>query len=244
MEDIPKEVGFEIIKRGKKLGVKDVIVADAHNSAGNSKDLAFLSDDMLNDIIVVSEKAIKKALEEEKRSFKVGVAKIQPTEFSLKEGFGPAGIVVITVVVDEQKVAYVIIDGNNMISGLRENVLKELSDIVSDGEIMTTDTHIVNAIIPIDRGYYTVGEAVDEKKLIFYIREGVSKGLKNLDYTTTAYQIVEVQDIKSLGEEVLNISTLVDVTYQFLKRLTPIIYIPSLAIALLSFITILFNTRI
>ncbi|MCW4038246.1 MAG: DUF2070 family protein [Candidatus Bathyarchaeota archaeon] len=244
MEDIPKEVGFEIIKRGKKLGVKDVIVADAHNSAGNSKDLAFLSDDMLNDIIAVSEKAVKKALEEEKRPFKVGVAKIQPTEFSLKEGFGPAGIVAITVVVDEQKVAYVIIDGNNMVSGLRDNVLKELGDIVSDGEIMTTDTHIVNAIIPTDRGYYTVGEAVDEKKLIFYIREGVSKGLKNIDYTTTAYQIVEVQDIKSLGEEVLNISTLVDVTYQFLKRLTPIIYIPSLAIALYFFITILFNMRI
>jgi putative membrane protein len=244
MEDIPKEVGLEIIKRGKALGVKDVIVVDAHNSASSSKDLAFLSDEMLNDIIVVSENAVKKALEEEKRPFKVGVAKIQPNDFSVKEGIGPAGIVAITVVVNEQKVAYLIIDGNNMVSGLREKVLEELSDIVSDGEIMTTDTHIVNAILPIDRGYHTVGEAVDEKKLIFYIIEGVTKALNNIDYTTTAYQIVEVLDIKSLGEEVLNISTLVDVTYQFLKRLTPIIYIPSLAIALLSFITILFNMRI
>jgi putative membrane protein len=244
MEDIPKEVGLEIIKRGKALGVKDVIVVDAHNSAGSSKDLAFLSDDMLNDIIEVSENAVKKALKEEKRPFKVGVAKIQPNEFSEKEGIGPAGIVAITVVVDEQKVVYLIIDGNNMVSGLREKVLEDLRDIVSDGEIMTTDTHVVNAIVPIDRGYHAVGEAIDDKKLIFYIREGVSKAFKNIEYTTTAYQIVEIQDVKSLGEEVLSISTLVDVTYEFLKRLTPIIYIPSLATALLSFITILFNMKI
>lgn len=244
MEDIPKEIGLEIIKRGKALGVKDVIVVDAHNSAGSSKDLSFLSDEMLNDIIVVSENAVKKALKEEKRPFKVGVAKIQPREFSVRDGIGPAGIVAITVVVDEQKVAYLIIDGNNMVSGLREKVLRELSDIVSDGEIMTTDTHVVNAIVNIDRGYHTVGEVVDIKKLIYYIREGVSNSLKKLDSTTTAYKILEVQDIKSLGEEVLSISTLVDVTYEYLKRLLPIIFIPSLAAALLIFITILFNMKI
>jgi putative membrane protein len=244
MEDIPKEVGIEIIKRGKKLGVKDVIVVDAHNSAGSSKDLSFLSDEMLKDIIVVSENAVKKALKEEKIPFKVGVAKIQPSEFGVKEGIGPAGIVAITVDVDEQRVAYLIIDGNNMVSGLRESVLEELSDLVSDGEIMTTDTHVVNAIVSIDRGYYTVGEAINKKKLIFYIREGVSKAIKNMNFTSTSHNILEVRDIKSLGEEVLNISTLVDVTYQFLKRLTPIIYIPSLSTALLSFITILFNVKI
>jgi putative membrane protein len=244
MEDIPKEVGLDIIKRGKTLGVKDVIVVDAHNSAGSSKDLSFLSEEMLNDIIVVSENAVKKALKEEKRPFKVGVAKIQPSEFSVKEGIGPAGIVALTVAVEEQKVAYLIIDGNNMVSGLREIMLRELSDIVSDGEIMTTDTHVVNAIVNIDRGYHTVGEVVDIKKLLYYIREGVSNSLKKLDSTTTAYKIVEVRDVKSLGEEVLSISTLVDVTYEFLKRLLPIIYIPSIAAALLIFITILFNMKI
>ena len=244
MEDVPKEVGLEIIKRGKALGVKDVIVVDAHNSADSSKDLSFLSDEVLNDIIVVSENAIKKALKEEKRHFKVGVAKVQPIEFSVRDGIGPAGIVAITVVVDEQKVAYLIIDGNNMVSGLRERVLSGLSDIVSDGEIMTSDTHVVNAIVNIDRGYHTVGEVVDEKKLIYYIREGVSKALKKLDSTTTAYKIVEVQDIKGLGEEVINISTLVDVTYEFMKKLLPIIFVPSLVAALFIFITILFNVKI
>ncbi|MEE8322752.1 MAG: DUF2070 family protein, partial [Candidatus Bathyarchaeia archaeon] len=52
MEDVPKEVGLEIIKRGKALGAKDVIVVDAHNSASSSKDLSYLSDEVLNDIIV------------------------------------------------------------------------------------------------------------------------------------------------------------------------------------------------
>lgn len=244
MEDVPKEVGLEIIKRGKALGAKDVIVVDAHNSASSSKDLSYLSDEMLNDIIVVSERVIKKALKEEKRPFKVGVAKVQPSEFSVRDGIGPAGIVAITVVVDEQKIAYLIIDGNNMVSGLRDKLLSELSDIVSDGEIMTTDTHVVNAIVNIDRGYHTVGEVIDVKKLIYYIREAVCKALNKLDSTTTAYKIVEVEDIKSLGEEVFSISTLVGVTYDFLKVLLPIIFIPSLTITLFIFITILFNMKI
>jgi putative membrane protein len=243
MEDIPTEIGLRIIEQGKKIGTKDVIVIDAHNSTSNSKNLSVLSEDLLKNIIAVSENVVKKALEEEKHPFKVGVAKIYPNEFNVKEGFGPAGIVALTVAVDKQKVAYLIIDGNNMISGLREKALKELSDLVSDGEIMTTDTHVVNAIVSIDRGYHPVGEAVDEKKLIDYFRQGVSKALKNLDDATTAYRIVEIQDVKSLGEEVINISNLVDVTYNFLKTITPIIYIPSLIIAFLCFITILFNMK-
>lgn len=131
-----------------------------------------------------------------------------------------------------------------MVSGLRDKLLRELSDIVSDGEIMTTDTHVVNAIVNIDRGYHTVGEVIDVKKLIYYIREAVCKALKKLDSTTTAYKIIEVENIKSLGEEVFSISTLVGVTYDFLKVLLPIIFIPSLTITLFIFITILFNMKI
>ncbi|KON30669.1 hypothetical protein AC480_00620 [miscellaneous Crenarchaeota group archaeon SMTZ1-55] len=244
MEDIPLEVGLEIIDRSKKMGVKDVIVVDAHNSANNSKDLSTLSEDSLKDIIAVSEKVLNIAFDEEKRPFKIGVAKIHPEEFSIKDGVGPAGIVAFVVVVDDQKIAYIIIDGNNMVSGLREKALHELSDIISDGEIMTTDTHVVNAVVSIERGYYRVGEAVDEMKLIYYFRKCVTLALNNLGDAITTYRIEDIIDIKTIGEEVLKISALVDRTISLLKLLTPIIYVPAFIFAFIFFTIILFNVKI
>ena len=40
---------------------------------------------------------------------------------------GTGGITAIVVQVEKQKTAYIIIDGNNMISGLREKILDSFS---------------------------------------------------------------------------------------------------------------------
>jgi len=244
MEDVPKEIGVEIIERGKKLGVKDVIVIDAHNSLLSSSKFSVLSKETLKDIVYVAEKALKTALKEERLPFKVGVSEVPIEEFSVKEGIGPGGIVALTVIVGEQKIAYVIIDGNNMISGFREEILRALKDTIHDGEILTTDTHVVNAVLPIDQGYYTIGEAIDRRTLISYIKKAVSQASNNIDFTATAYKISEIKDIKVLGKKILNLSILIDLTYRYMKKLVPLIYIPSISIALLVFITILFNMMI
>lgn len=241
MEDVPKEIGLEIIERGKKLGVKDVIVIDAHNSLMSSSEFSVLSKEILTDIIFVALKALKTALKEKRLPFKVGTAEVSIEEFSVKEGIGPGGIVALTIIVGDQKIAYVILDGNNMISGFREEILNALKDIVHDGEVLTTDTHIVNAVLPIDQGYYTIGEAVDRRTLIAYIKKAVSQAINNVDFTATAYNISEIKDVKILGKKILNLSVLIDLTYKYVKKLVPIIYIPSVAIALFVFITILFN---
>lgn len=134
------------------------------------------------------------------------------------------------------------IDGNNMIRGFREEILKSLEDVIDDGEILTTDTHIVNAVLSIDRGYYSVGEAVDRERLISYIKEGVGRALANTSDAEVAHKNVEIQGVKILGEErLLSLSVLVNSTYEFVKKLAPRIYVPALIAASLVFMVILFS---
>lgn len=242
MEDVPREVGFKIIEQGRKLGAKDVIVVDAHNSLGSSKELAVLSNEELQDIVLAAGKALQKALKEERLPFKIGTAKAYTKEFGIREGIGLGGAVALTVVVGEQKVAYVTIDGNNMVKGLREEILKSLEDVIHDGEILTTDTHVVNAVLSIDRGYYPVGEAVDKEKLISYIKEGVFRALTDVSNSEVSYRIAEIRGVKILSEERLrSLNILIDSTYEFAKKLAPMIYVPSLVAASLFFMIILFS---
>ncbi len=60
-----------------------------------------------------------------------------------------------------QRFAYITIDGNNMIRGLREHILETAKRSgFEDAEVMTTDTHMVNGIVSAPLGYHTVGEVV------------------------------------------------------------------------------------
>ena len=78
----------------------------------------------------------------------VGSASVFPKEFSLKAGMGTGGITAIVVQVEKQKTAYIVIDGNNMIPGLREKIIAALTSKGFDAsEVFTTDTHAVSALI-------------------------------------------------------------------------------------------------
>ncbi len=66
------------------------------------------------------------------KQFMVGAASVFPKEFSLKNGMGTGGITAIVVQVENQKTAYIMIDGNNMIPGLREKILAALASVGFD----------------------------------------------------------------------------------------------------------------
>lgn len=240
MEDIPKEIGLEIIEKGQKMGVKEAIVIDAHNSLERSNKKNRLSGIDLQNIVYVAEKAIAKALKEERLSLKMGVAKISPKEFGVEQGVGPGGIVILTIIVGEQKIAYITIDGNNMVSGLREEILTSLKNLIDDGEVLTTDTHVVNAVLSTEHGYYSIGEALDKNKLISYIKKGLIQSFDNIGMSDTSYKILNINDVKIFGKEKLyELSVLVDSTYKFVKKIALLIYCPSFILALLNFIIII-----
>lgn len=216
MEDLPQELDSLIVKEAEKLGLSALVI-DAHNSIDGSFNL--------NEAVVPLRKAsvaiLKKALRCERSSFEVGAARVVPKEFTLKEGMGSGGISVIITRVGDQKAAYVTIDGNNVISGLRERILSALKEIgIVDGEILTTDTHAVCGIVRTTRGYHPIGEVIDQSKLINYIRQAAVNALNNLEPAEASWRTEIIPNVKVIGEKQIETLCLVaDKTAKQAKRL-------------------------
>ncbi len=131
----------------------------------------------------------------------IGGASVFPKEFSLKDGMGTGGITALVVEVENQKTAYVIIDGNNMVPGLREKIIDSLSSIgFGESEVFTTDTHAVSALITGGRGYHPVGEVMDHEVLIRHIIEATKKAETNLETSTAGFLRFVVPQVRVIGE--------------------------------------------
>jgi putative membrane protein len=89
---------------------------------------------------------------------------------------------VMAVEVGTQRFAYITIDGNNMIKGLREQILSAAKEVgFEDAEVMTTDTHMVNGVVSAPLGYHRVGEAVSTSALLSYITTTCQKAIADLE---------------------------------------------------------------
>jgi putative membrane protein len=133
---------------------------------------------------------------------------------------GAGGITVVIVKVGVQKTAYVVIDGNNMVAGLREKILSSLNSVgIEEGEVFTTDTHSVNAVVLNSRGYHPIGEAMDHEKLIEHIKSATSAALSNLESAKVACKTISIPDVKVIGDKRLEaLCLLIDRTLQKAKK--------------------------
>lgn len=217
MEDLPQKLTSLIANEVENRGLSSTIVVDAHNSINGPFEL----DEAIRSLRKVAVMSIEEALSAKRSSFEVGAGKGVPKEFGVKEGMGPGAISVIVTKVGDQKTAYVTIDGNNMISGLREKILAMLIEIgIVDGEVLTTDTHIVTGIVPTARGYYPVGEAMDHAKLISYIKEAAVKAIDDLRPAEVSRRTGTVSNVKIIGEKpIQTLCFLIDESMKQAKRL-------------------------
>jgi putative membrane protein len=198
-EDFPQELGMFARQEAKRLGLACCVVVNAHNSIDQTNDMP---NEALDSLRAVAADCLEKAVAMKRLPFEVGAATILPKEFGLKEGMGQGGITVILINVGDQKTAYVVIDGNNAVSGLREKVLSALYSVgVDAGELYTSDTHSVNALILGERGYNPVGAATDHDKLIAYIKEATLAALSTLETGKTGCRSITVDNVKVIGKE-------------------------------------------
>ncbi|MEM3356256.1 MAG: DUF2070 family protein [Candidatus Bathyarchaeia archaeon] len=215
-EDLPQELCFFVRKEAEKHGLKCCVI-NAHNSLDGTVD----SEEALNALKNVAAECLSKALSMERLPFEVGAATIVPREFGLKDGIGPGGVTVVVVRVGEQKTAYVVVDGNNMVAGLREKILFALASLgMSEGEVFTTDTHSVSAVVLNRRGYHPVGEVIDHERLIAYIKEATLSAISNLERVKVGCRIITVPDVKVIGEKLLEkLCLLIDKSLQRAKKI-------------------------
>ncbi|MBS7658414.1 MAG: DUF2070 family protein [Candidatus Bathyarchaeia archaeon] len=213
MEDIPLTLNFKLIEFGKKY-FKDIAVIDAHNSINA---ITELNDFEIELLFNAGAKAIEKASKEDKFPFKFGKAKVE-FNYSLKQGLGYGGAVIFLIKVNNQLSTYITIDGNNMKSGLREKILTRLKEIgIEDGEIMTTDTHIVNGLVSTKLGYHPVGEALNENEFIEKILNGVNEALRDLEDCEVAFNSTFVKT-KVFGRK--SMENLINLIYDFAKGIS------------------------
>ncbi len=198
MEDLPRDLESFIAEEARKRGLSIAITIDAHNSIEGP----FQVERAISPLRETAVASLETALQSQRSSLQVGAAKIVPADFSLKDGMGSGGICVIAVKVRDQLTAYVTIDGNNMVSGLRERILQGLSEIgFTDGEVLTTDTHAVNGIVLTPRGYHPLGEALDQEKLIRYIEQAATNAKKNLEPAEAAWFTKVTPNVRVIGEK-------------------------------------------
>ena len=222
MEDLPEALNSAIVNEAEKRGVSLAIVIDAHNSI----DGPFNLEKMVNPLRMAAVGSLEKALGCQQRPLFVGASKLVPKEFEVEEGMGPGGISVIVTEVDDQQAAYVTIDGNNMISGLRERILSTLKELgITEGEVLTTDTHAVNGVVLTPRGYHPVGEAMDQAKLIEYVREAATKALNNLEPANASWHKKTIRNVKVIGEKQIEaLCALTDKTAKLAKKLAATLF--------------------
>lgn len=200
-DDIPNVVKDQIRESASRLGLKAIVV-DAHNCL-DDEDLIEKND--VDNLVSTAKEAIEKAIGQPQGPFKVGFSMIKPSEWGLDDGMGPCGIgVAVFEVYSGERYVYVVFDSNNMIQGLREKLVKMLaSEGYADSEILTSDTHLVNAIGATERGYHPMGEAMNEDKIIAYIEEALRNTVPIV--AEANFTRVEVDNIKVIGFKGLEI---------------------------------------
>ncbi|MCX8171035.1 MAG: DUF2070 family protein, partial [Candidatus Bathyarchaeota archaeon] len=215
MEDLPAELNNVIIQKAVENGFSWAIAVDSHNSLNGPFNVERAVETFSEAVASALNKA--KSLPYIPDALMVGAGKVSPKDLSVKDGIGPGGITAIVVAVGGQKIAYVTIDGNNMVSGLREKILLNLKDLgISGGEVFTTDTHVVNAVVLNERGYHPVGEVIDHEKVIEYVRCSVIEALNNMEFSEVAWHKVVIPKVKVIGD--LQINQLSELTDKVLRR--------------------------
>jgi len=200
-EDLPQDLGLFVRQEAEKRGVTCSAVVNAHNSINGNANM----EESLDELKAVAVACLEKAVSQKRLPFQVGASTVIPKEFTIKDGMGQGGITAVVSKVGRQRTAYIVIDGNNMVSGLREKVLSALHSLgIDGGEVFTTDTHAVSAVILSQRGYNAVGEAIDHEKLIAYIREATTAAMSSLENIKSACcRNITIPDVKVIGRKSL-----------------------------------------
>lgn len=188
-DDIEFAVGLTAMAEARVKGAMYAALIDAHNCGDGGSKVITPGSRTSYDIIKASADATEELLTHQSGEIRAGVSK-RDAMYSREDGMGPLGIRVAVIEVLGQRTAYVLIDGNNMVTGMREAIIEALP--VGEAEVMTTDSHVVN--VTSSRNF--VGMKIDHGELIDTVREMVNEAVADLES-------VEVGMITEFADDVI-----------------------------------------
>ncbi len=193
-EDIDAPVGEIISLKAVNKGFLDMALVDTHNCIQRGalelyypsrryRSLMGVTNDLMNDV-----KELKKT------DVKLGVAAKKGLKKS--DGIGGEGIKAAVFEADGKKNAFILIDGNNMVQGLREAIQEEISDIIDVSEVMTSDSHEVNTLT---KDYNPVGEVMDHNEIKDHVREVTERAISDLELVQMGVLTGELCNFSLMG---------------------------------------------
>ncbi len=222
-DDIDFGVGLALIKAAQgQTKAENVVMVDCHNSFKGESGRVLPGNPEVFQLL----DAIEKLEKTQDNEFKMGCATDKIPELGKKSGVGQSGVKVMVLEVNNQKTAYILIDGNNMVQGFRAEILKALENTGIDcAEVMTTDTHFVNGL---SGGHNPLG-IKDNDILIPKIVECTKNALNDLEPVEAGTKTLKISGINTLGpthatELVTTISSIVAVSRIF----APLVFVLAL----------------
>ena len=177
-DDVEYAVGLSAAAEARQEGLDEIFLVDAHNCNNGleGEDLGHIVPGSRRsfDMIHGASRLGSELAASEQGPLELGVA-WERGPWEPRDGIGPLGVRVAVTDVDGERAAYVLVDGNNMEPGLREQIVESLP--VDVAEVMTSDTHVVNTV----EAENQVGDRIDEDELIDLVGDLVDRAIADLE---------------------------------------------------------------
>ncbi len=166
-DDVDFRVGMSI-RRKAKNSWEELVVIDAHNNFDENALPLTLSAHHIN--------IIKRNLRELRvdKPILLGYA----SRTFRGKSIGPGGIRVAVFQYGEKKIAYILLDGNNIRKGLRDRIRERALKLVDEVEVFSTDNHIVNYNF-LDLN--PIGDRDDWDTIIDEVENTINDALRNVE---------------------------------------------------------------
>ncbi len=229
-EDVELGLGLAAMEAGKKAGARQVALVDAHNCFTEDAKSTHAGDPRGYDLIGGVSKLASELCAAETYQIRAGFGRREREDDSI----GPLGIRVCALQIGSQRVAYVVLDGNNLEQGLRERIMEGLLPMVDGCEVMTSDNHSVNLV---RGGFNPVGISVEG--LVGDVVAATRDAFSDLCEVTARLDIRMIPNINVFGPgKVSEIVTTLNSMISMGKGFTAVLLIAVLALCVLIFIVL------
>jgi len=195
-DDIAYSVADRITREIAQEGGPRVVLVDAHNSYVEGKGDILYGTPSAEKLVVDTKAAVRAAIAAAKDGpIEVGTAVRKGYSIG-RDGIGPEGFRALVVRTAGTTSAYVIIDGNNLLIGVRDPIVRALGARVDAAEVLTTDNHVVHEV---DGGINPVGERYPLESLVRESQGTLDEALRTLRTVSVRFGERPVPDVPILG---------------------------------------------
>ena len=193
-DDLDGPTGYVIERHLEQGGARPGIFVDAHNCLAPGTGGVSFGTPKARALATRLAAVGTKALKGRRPGLRAGAASApRPTG---SRGFGPMGVQAIVVEAGGQRMAWVLLDGNNAVRGLRETVRDSLLGLVDECEILTTDNHVVNVMVG---GFNPIGRTESEQDVVEVAVQAVRGALAHMRDAEVGSARIDVGDVYVFG---------------------------------------------